>query len=200
MPNPYIEKIQRRRTIYALGKNLTQSEDHIIALIQAAVRESPSAFNSQSARAVILLGASHDKLWDIVRDELRGRVPDEAAWEKTAAKIAGFKAAYGTVMFFEDEAVIEGLQEKFPTYAAKFAIWSEHGHGIAAHNVWAALAADGIGASLQHYNPIIDAEVAKAFDIPPSWSLRAEMPFGSIEAIAGEKAYMPDEERFRIHR
>lgn len=200
MPNAYIEKIRQRRTIYALGKNLSQGDDHIIATIQAAVRESPSAFNSQSARVVILLGESHDKLWDIVRDELRGRVANEAAWEKTAAKVAGFKAAYGTVLFYEDEAVIEGLQEQMPTYAAKFAIWSEHGHGIAAHNVWAALANDGIGASLQHYNPIIDADVAKAFNIPPSWSLRAEMPFGSIESPAGEKEYMPDEERFRIHR
>lgn len=34
--------------------------------------------------------------------------------------------------------------------------------------VWTALETEGLGASLQHYNPIIGAEVAKAFEIPSS--------------------------------
>ena len=36
----------------------------------------------------------------------------------------------------------------------------------------------GFGASLQHYNPIIDNEVCKAWDLPEDWTLVAQMPFG----------------------
>ncbi|SKA04671.1 hypothetical protein SAMN02746042_01278 [Fructilactobacillus lindneri DSM 20690 = JCM 11027] len=58
----------------------------------------------------------------------------------------------------------------------------------------------GIGASNQHYNPLIDEEVAKEFNIPDDWILRAEIPFGSIEAPAGEKDYMEDNKRFKIFK
>ena len=35
------------------------------------------------------------------------------------------------------------------------------------------------GASLQHYNPLIDEAVAKQWHINPNWKLIAEMPFGT---------------------
>ena len=63
----------------------------------------------------------------------------------------------------------------------------------------AALAEAGIGANLQHYNPLIDNAVAEAWDIPASWRLRAEMVFGGIAAPAGEKAFAPLEGRFKVH-
>lgn len=44
--------------------------------------------------------------------------------------------------------------------------------------VWVMLEDAGFGASLQHYNPLIDEEVAKTWDIPSYWRLIAEMPFG----------------------
>ena len=37
----------------------------------------------------------------------------------------------------------------------------------------------GFGASLQHYNPLIDEAVAKQWHINPNWKLIAEMPFGT---------------------
>ena len=42
------------------------------------VRHVPSAFNSQSTRVVLLLGESHKKLWQIVKDALKRIVPAEA--------------------------------------------------------------------------------------------------------------------------
>ena len=40
-------------------------------------------------------------------------------------------------------------------------IWSEQGHGMAEYATWLALTEAGLGATLQHYNPLIDAEVAQ---------------------------------------
>lgn len=90
------------------------------------------------------------------------------------------------------------LQEKFPSYADNFPVWSEHSTGIAQFAVWTALAQEGVGASLQHYNPLIDEPVAREWDLPSSWKLRAQMPFGSIEAPAGDKSFIDDNQRFRI--
>jgi predicted oxidoreductase (fatty acid repression mutant protein) len=55
-----------------------------------------------------------------------------------------------------------------------------------------------VGASLQHYNPLIDAAVAREWNVPAYWKLRAQMPFGSNENGFGEKPFMDDAERFRV--
>ncbi|MEI2470754.1 nitroreductase, partial [Peribacillus frigoritolerans] len=60
--------------------------------------------------------------------------------------------------------------------------------------IWMTLTAEGIGASLQHYNPIIDEEVIKTWDLPGKWSLIAQMPFGEPNEQPGEKTYLPFED------
>ena len=197
MSNSYIAALKKRRTQYALGKNLPLSQDATAELIREAIKHSPSSFNSQSSRAIVLFGAESEKLWDIAKEELRKIVPADA-FEQTEAKIDSFAAGAGTVLFFEDQSVVKGLQENFALYADNFPVWSEQAGGMAQLSVWSALANENIGASLQHYNPLIDAEVAKTWNIPSSWKLRAQMPFGSNEQAFGDKVFMDDAERFKI--
>ena len=64
--------------------------------------------------------------------------------------------------------------------------------------VWTTLAAAGISANLQHYNPLIDQDVAREWDIPDSWTLRAQLVFGGVQAPAAEKSYEPLEGRFKV--
>lgn len=197
MSNKAIEIFTKRRSQYALGSNVDLTQDQLTDLIQEAVRQAPSSFNSQSSRAVILFGKQSDKFWQLTKDALRPLVPEDA-FVNTEEKLNSFAAGVGTVLFFEDQEVVKGLQAQFPLYADNFPIWSEHSTGIAQFAVWTALSEANIGASLQHYNPVVDDAVAKAWDIPESWTLRAQMPFGSHEAEFGEKTYMSDAERFLI--
>lgn len=197
MSNKALEIFRKRRTQYALGKNLPMGNEEVIALIKEAVRLAPSSFNSQSSRVVILLGEQSERLWELTREALRPMVPADA-FVNTEKKLASFAAGAGTVLFFEDQDVVKGLQEQFASYADNFPIWSEQASGIAQFAVWAALADANIGASLQHYNPVVDDDVAKTWNIPASWTLRAQMPFGSNEAAFGDKAFMDDEQRFRV--
>ena len=169
---------QNRRSVYALGKNLPISEQEALEIIDNAVKYSPSAFNSQTAHAVVLLGENHQKLWDITFGELEKFLPNEEAKAATKGKIDSFSAAYGTILFFEDHDVVKGLQEQFPSYADNFPIWSEQSTGIASFAVWNALAEAGVGANIQHYNPVIDEKVAAEWNIPANLVLRAQMPFG----------------------
>ena len=192
----FLDHIKQRRTIYAVGKNVALTPEQIESVIKEAVNHSPSAFNSQTSRIVTLFGESHLQFWNVVRETLRKIVP-EAAFEGTNAKINSFAAGYGTVLFYEDQDVVKSLQEQFALYADNFPVWSEHSSAIAQFAVWTALSEQNIGASLQHYNPIVDAEITEIFDIPANWKLRAQLVFGSIEAPAGEKTFMAEADRFK---
>ena len=193
----FLDYIKQRRTIYAVGKNVALTPEQIESVIKEAVNHSPSAFNSQTSRIVTLFGESHLQFWNIVRETLRKIVP-EAAFEGANTKINSFAAGYGTVLFYEDQDVVKSLQEQFALYADNFPVWSEHSSAIAQFAVWTALSEQNIGASLQHYNPIVDAEIAEIFDIPANWKLRAQLVFGSIEeAPAGEKTFMAEADRFK---
>ncbi len=83
------------------------------------------------------------------------------AFEGTKGRLASFAAGAGTILFFEDQDVVKGLQESFPLYAENFPIWSEQAHGINLYAVWLAFAEKNIGMNVQHYNPLVDAQVAE---------------------------------------
>ncbi len=200
MSNQFLTSLHNRRTIYNLSRQVKQTPEHLTDLIQTAIKQSPSSFNSQSSRAVILFDTAHEKFWTFVKDALKAYAKDEAAALKTDAKINTFIAGFGTVLFFEDTDVVKGLQEKFPSYADNFPIWSEHSTAMAQLATWATLHEEGLGASLQHYNPIVDEQVHAEWDIPANWKLRAQLVFGAVEAPAAEKTYIDDASRFKVFK
>lgn len=191
----FVNGLKNRRSIYALGDNLPKTRDEITALVKEVVKESPTAFNSQTQRVVFLFGDAHKKLWGLTEEALKPLTPAEA-FPNTQAKLNGFAAAAGTILFFEDQDIVKNLQEQFALYAENFPVWSEQASGLTQANVWTALAEINVGANLQHYNPVIDEAVAKEWNIPDSWKLRGQLVIGSIEEPAGEKEYMSDEDRF----
>lgn len=197
MTNTLIDSIKKRRTQYSLGKSVSLPKNEIEILIKEAVKHAPSAFNSQSSRVVILFGDESDKLWGFAKDALRKIVPADA-FAATEGKIDSFAAGAGTILFYEDQDVVKGLQEQFALYAENFPVWSEQASGIAQFAVWTALANADIGASLQHYNPLVDDAIAAAWGIPANWKLRAQMPFGTNEKPFPEKAFMDDAARFKV--
>ena len=151
----------KRRSIYALGKDVELSNQELIDTIQGAVLNTPTAFNSQTSRVVILLDEESDAFWnEIAYSELEKVTPAEA-FEGTKERLKGFAQAKGTILFYEDQDVVKGLQEQFPLYADNFPIWSEQGHGIALYATWLALAEKNIGMNVQHYNPLVDANWLK---------------------------------------
>ena len=192
----FISLATTRRTIYHLGNNLPQSKEAINDIIIEASKQAPSAFNSQSSRIVTLFGEEHHKVWDMVLETLRPVLAADV-FAGTEAKVNSFKAGMGTILYFEDQQVVEDLQAQFPLYAANFPKWSEQAHGITAYGIWLALAEANIGASLQHYNELIEAAVKAAWNLPAKWTLKGQMPIGSIETPADPKAFIDTDARFK---
>jgi len=190
---------QQRRSIYALGQNIDLTEAEVSELIFKTIKETPSAFNGQGSRAVILFGEANNTLWnDITASALKPLTPAEY-FPNTQAKLASFAGGVGTILFFEDQDIIKGFQENVPLYAENFPVWAEQSNGMAQYATWMALAEQNIGANLQHYNPVIDEAVAAKWKIPSNWKLRAQMPFGSIENPADAKEYATVEDRFTTY-
>ena len=195
--NDFLTAVKNRRSYYNITNEAIISNEKLKELIELAVEHSPSAFNSQSSRAVLLLGEEHKKLWDIALNKLKPLVSEEN-FVNTKQKIESFAAGYGTVLYYEEQTTVRALQDNFPLYSDNFPTWSEHASAILQFVIWTALEAEGFGASLQHYNPLIDVEVAKTWDIPGDWKLIAQMPFGKPAGPAGDKSFLPIDTKVKV--
>ncbi len=197
--NAFNQAILKRRSRYELSRETTMTDSELQARLAETLKHMPSPYHAQHQRMVLLLGEKHDALWDIVLATLKKRITPEK-FKKTKEKIAGFKHAYGTVLFFDDWPTIEALQAKFPKAKEKWELWANQSQGMAQFAVWTMLADAGLGASLQHYNPIIDDEVEATFKVPKGWRLAAQMPFGKPTGSPKDKTFKPIEERFLIRK
>ncbi|XOQ43896.1 MAG: Nitroreductase domain-containing protein [Clostridium sp.] len=195
----FLQALEKRRSIYSIGNEPTVSEEEIVSIISSAVKNSPSAFNSQSSRVIVLFGEHHNKLWEETKNILRKMVPEEN-FPKTEEKINSFSRGFGTVLFFEDQDVVAKLQEQYPLYRENFPVWSLQSSGMLQLAVWTALEEAGLGASLQHYNPLIDEKVRENWNAPQSWKLLGQMPFGNVTGKPKPKDFQPMEERMKVFR
>lgn len=194
------DALQHRRSYYELTPESPIDDAQIEEIVRFAVKHIPSAFNSQSARLVLLLHEHHGAFWEIVKQTLQAVVSPEA-FVATKQKIdTSFASGYGTVLFYEDTTVVRNLQDRFPRYADNFPTWSEHTSAMHQLAVWTMLEDAGFGASLQHYNPLIDRDVRERWALPGSWRLIAQMPFGLPAGKPQEKSFEPQEERIRIFK
>jgi len=195
----FFSNVVARRTVYGLTAKSSISDEAIHEIVKNAVLHTPTSFNTQPLRAVVVLKEHHTKLWDIVIEVLRGVVAADR-FEPTLHKLQGFQAAYGTILYFTDMTVIRSNQDAFPSYAEQFPVWADNSQGILQNMIWTALAVEGMGANLQHYNPLIDDKVRAHFNLPETWQLRAEATFGipSAEWKTPEKQFIPIEERVKF--
>lgn len=200
MERNFTQAITNRRSYYQIGNNSPVEDAAIENILRTALQHVPSAFNSQSARFVLLLGQQHLKLWNIVKVKLK-EITSEEQYRQSEKKIDNcFASGYGTVLFFEDQTVIEELQANLPKYAENFNVWSLQASGMHQFVVWTMLEDAGFGASLQHYNPIIDGDVIREWDLNPKWKLIAQMPFGTALAQPQEKDMAPLDDRMLIFK
>lgn len=191
--------IQKRRSIRNLTDKIDISEAQLMDVIKHQLKHTPSAFNSQSQKVMLLLNDKHRDFWSLVMEALKDKVPEDK-FKTTEDKINGFKAGFGTILFFDDENITKGLIKKFPLYEANILLWAQQHNGMLQGNLWTALAEQNIGASLQHYTEVIDKVARETFDIPDGWKMLAQMPFGGINETVKEKQFNDLSERMIIKK
>lgn len=199
MNRSFKEALQHRRSYYALGSERLVARTEIEEMVRFVLMHVPSAFNSQSSRIVLLMGKAHRRFWQIVKDTLQARISAEL-FVKTEKKInQSFASGYGTLLFFEDSGVVNNLQQRFSLYSDYFPSWSQQTSAMHQLSMWCLLEDCGLGASLQHYNPLIDEAVRQEWDLPFTWDLVAQMPFGYPLTLPATKSHEPVSERMRVY-
>ena len=193
------DSLTRRRSIYALGHTRIVTDFCLEDTLKDCLKNCPTPFNAQSARLVLLLNQQHTNFWKLVLQKVLA-VTSLGKKDSTTQKINSFAAAYGTILFFEDLSVLEQLQKDFPLYQKNMHDWTYEANGMLQYMIWQALAENEIGASLQHYNELIEDDVKKMLSLPDNWKILAQMPFGSIEKTPAEKTFLPLENRLMIFR
>lgn len=191
----FFDALKTRRSQYSITGTSKISDDEILEIVREGVKHAPSAFNSQTTRAFVLFGENHDKLWNIVKESLINKIGEERYAKKTAEKIEGFKAGYGTVLYYINQNDVQEMADK---YTELFHSWSYQSAGMVIGNVWVGLSQAGLGANLQHYNPLIDEKVKEAFNVPDGFELIGQMPFGDITEAPSEKEFKDIDELVKV--
>ncbi|KAL8918757.1 MAG: hypothetical protein Q9172_005291 [Xanthocarpia lactea] len=196
----FAQAVKDRRTYYALSHESTIPDSRIQEIVKDAILHTPSAFNSQTSRAVVLLGEEHTKMWDITAEVYKQQLSEEK-FNHANQRFQGFRAGYGTILFYEDTDSVREFQNKFKTYEDKFPGWSEQTNGMHQFVIWTALETEGLGVNLQHYNPLIDVRLETEYKVPPTWSLKAQMVFGKPTSgpAVQDKEFKPVEERMKVY-
>ena len=193
------EAVKARRSIYKLGRNIPVLQSEIIAAVERMTKDIPTPFNMQSARIVVTMLDHHENVWHITKSALKSMLPP-LKFAETEAKLNDFEAAYGTILFFESSNMIKAMQDQFPLYKDNFPGWAMQANGMLQFAIWTALEDLGLGVNLQHYNPLIDEDIKKIFDLPDSWDLVAQMVFGEKLEDAPPIEKIPTGSRVKIFR
>jgi len=196
MSDAFLDTVKNRRSIYALKKESTIPDSKLEQIVEHAITHVPSALNSQSTRVLMVVREEHDKLWDTIRSVLKEMVP-ESQWAATEKKLDGFKAGYGTILFFEHRTTVSEFEQKYPIFAPYFLGWASQASALHQYTIWTALAAEGMGCNLQHYNPLIDERVRNEWGLPVDWENNAQLVFGKPAGPPGEKTFLSVKDRIR---
>jgi predicted oxidoreductase (fatty acid repression mutant protein) len=173
---------EQRRSHRALEAKSPVPDRVVIELAHHAILHIPSAHNNQAARMTILFGDDHRKLWTIISKTLLNKIGPERFEGHTEQRMAAFSNSYGTILFWDDVAVANDMNEiSSSMHKEQIDEWVQQSQGMHQYYVWLALDALGLGANIQHYNPIIDEEVQQTWNVPSTWKLKGQMVFGMVK-------------------
>lgn len=113
----YLSAVAARRSFYQISSQSPPIDFNAIKnIVEEAVKYTPSPYNSQTGRAVLVSGEAHKATWSLIKTHILEWLPkgDAAAAKTHSDRIDGFAAGYGTVLFFEDQDVIADLNSKAP--------------------------------------------------------------------------------------
>lgn len=137
---------------------------------------SPTAFNSHSVKYDLYTKNDHVEFWNEIIAEVSKTSISLVSKNKIIEKIKNsYLRGYGTVLFFTDISALSTTNSD----KKQLFNYSEQNHAIAEYSVWLMFSELGLGASLQHYDFVISKRIYNKFNIPRSWIIRSQMPFGS---------------------
>ena len=91
------DAFKNRGSLHTLSDDVEIPDARVQDIVRDAILHSPTAFNCQSGRAVVLLKQEHKKFWDMAQECAQASVPPQVFEMVFGPRIKMFHAAYGTV-------------------------------------------------------------------------------------------------------
>lgn len=194
----YLDLVTKRLSQYHLGQEQKHSIEEIANYLGQVANQAPSAMNIQATRLVLLSGEKHLEVWEHIY-ATQQKIMSEKMFQWFTEVYNGAISGIGTVLFFEDRAIYKTLPNPNPEARQKIKMRNS---AIVQYGTWLALTELGYGASMQHnnlgYEEGFDRGIREMLDLPESWELTAQMPFGSIEIPAVSKEKISLTEQIRV--
>lgn len=192
------ELTTERISQYNLGSDVTHTAEEIHEYITHIVQESPSSGNSQTSRVVVVTGDKKQELWDTIAEAQRS-ILSGGMLDWFNGVYEGAVNGFGTVLFFEDREAVDAMNAGSQT---RREYYKEQNAAITEYAVWLGLTELGYGASLQHFNigyeQGFDKAIKEVLDLPMTWELNAQMPFGNVVEPGERKERMNPAEQVRL--
>jgi len=194
----FYKAMENRRTIRQLSNEALIPQERLEEVVSNALKFTPTAFNAQEQRLVLLMDKKHEWFWNLVKSTLKAIVPAEK-FPDSEVRINGFLGGVGTILLYQDTSVTKGLQDAFPAYKDNFPIWAMQSTGMLKYTLWTSLVTEGYGANIQHYTELVEEQANKELKIDPAWKMVGQLPFGKpAQSPDASKTFEPIEKRLIV--
>jgi predicted oxidoreductase (fatty acid repression mutant protein) len=167
--------LSRRRSIRRLqsGAFSEASQRRILE----AVRLTPAAYNLPSWH-VVLIHEERAAFWHLVETAIRERLDGDRR-ERYLGRLDGFRGGVGVALIYEDVTVRSDLAAAWQITLDQAGAYAEQGLGMVQLALWLALTAEGLVASLQHWDWLLEGPLAEFVGLAPErYRLVATLPIG----------------------
>ncbi len=194
-----LTSLAKRRSVYQFENRLNHQPEELASTIGQAVMAAPSAFNSQTSRIVLMTGSKNHKVWELIRQAQEPLIDEGSGGDFYRMVFDTGQNAAASLIFFEDQAAVEA---NIPANPERQVIYKEKNSAITQYTAWVVLADLGYGACLQHFNigakEGYDQSIKDLLQVPDSWELNAQMPFGLLKDLPEAKEKLPIDQIIQI--
>jgi predicted oxidoreductase (fatty acid repression mutant protein) len=167
--------LERRRSIRRLQSG-PFSEASLQRIVEA-IHLAPAAFNLPPWH-VVLVHEERAAFWELVEQAFLERLEGDRL-ERYLDRLSGFRRGVAVALVYEEVSVRRQLAEAWQITLDQAGAYTEQGLGMVQLALWLALTAEGLVASLQHWDWLLEEPLAGYFGLPQDrFRLVATMPIG----------------------
>lgn len=167
--------LERRRSVRRLRGGPFDTD--ALVRIAIAAHLCPSAYN-QPPWHVVVLRERAGEFWETVERAFRIRLEGDRL-ERYLHRLDGFRDGVAVALVYEDRAVLAALEAAWSISPGQASAFSEQALGMVQLSLWLAVVEEGLATSLQHWEALIEEDLAAFLDLPAGrYRLAAAMPIG----------------------
>jgi hypothetical protein len=142
-----------------------------------AIQHTPAAYNLPPWR-IVLVHERRDALWAEIAQGFRETLADDRL-DRYLDRLHGFASGIAVALIFEDRTVARALKEDRGASSEIAGAFVQQALGMVQLALWLAVTAEGLVASLQHWDHLVGPRLARFAGLPETeHALAAVMPIG----------------------